>query len=60
MATSTVKWFNDAKGFGLIIPDEGARTPGAPEEVPGLLERLPVPDPRDPRGSGMPCPSGSR
>ncbi|MFJ7147594.1 cold-shock protein [Streptomyces sp. NPDC100445] len=23
MATGTVKWFDDAKGFGLIIPDEG-------------------------------------
>ena len=23
MATGTVKWFNDAKGFGFIKPDEG-------------------------------------
>ena len=23
MATGTVKWFNDAKGFGLITPVEG-------------------------------------
>ena len=23
MATGTVKWFNDAKGFGCITPDEG-------------------------------------
>ena len=22
MATGTVKWFNDAKGFGFIEPDE--------------------------------------
>jgi CspA family cold shock protein len=23
MTTGTVKWFNDAKGFGFIIPEEG-------------------------------------
>ncbi|AEW93610.1 MULTISPECIES: cold-shock protein [Streptomycetaceae] len=23
MATGIVRWFNDAKGFGLIIPDDG-------------------------------------
>jgi cold shock protein len=24
MATGTVKWFNDAKGFGFITPDSGS------------------------------------
>lgn len=25
MATGTVKWFNDAKGFGFVTPEDGSK-----------------------------------
>ncbi|GAB1332377.1 cold-shock protein [Streptomyces sp. NPDC093260] len=38
MATGTVKWFDDAKGFGLIIPDETG------EELPVHYSEIRVDD----------------
>ena len=29
MATGTVKWFNDSKGYGFITPAEGNKGPEA-------------------------------
>ena len=39
MATGTVKWFNEQKGYGFIQPDEGGSVPPSICETPDWILR---------------------
>ena len=57
MATGTVKWFNDSKGFGFIEFSDDASADKAIEtlngvEVDGREIRVDVANPRPERGGG--------